>query len=344
MSIANIRPANVSGRKHRKRRIWEFRYPRLCNWLIFSRLADGRWDVFDDVRKKHFLLDGRTVRYIRRLDGKRNPFCISRVFTPDEVRAILQFLWENHLLRKSRLVGVFPHGQDVSVWIPSRITGKSRFVSYCLNLFLILSFFPVFAIGLRMYLRSPMAVSGFSFGGWLFGLTLGLFTHEIAHAVACLAYGGHLFELGVTLGLLQGGGYTMMETQHIRSRAKKAQISAAGTESDLLLCGVFLALGAASPILKNFCAAAAIVNFATAIFNSALLPGLDGSLIWSELTGTDEPFKQLMDFILHPKVREETLQGDIRRKLTFLISNIAFLASTVLMVKIISRFITLIEG
>lgn len=344
MSIAKARTANTSGRKRRKRRIWEFRYPRLCNWLIFSRLTDGRWDVFDDAREKHFLLDGRTVRYIRRLDGKNDPFRISRSFSPDEVKVILRFLLENHLLRRGRIRRLSSGFLGFFVWIPSRSVGRNRGIFRCLNLLLTLFFLPVFGLGIWINLRSPSVSPGVSIPGVLFGIIVSTVLHEFGHAAACLACGGQLFEAGVGVGFLRGFGYTMMETDGVGSRAKKAQVFAAGIETDLLLCGVFLALCAASHVLACFCANAAQSVFLLTVFNILPVSGLDGGAILGELTGTGDPLRHLVGFMIRPEVREKTLHGDACKKLTFLISSILILTSPFWSTAVFSRFMALFQG
>ena len=123
--------------------------------------------------------------------------------------------------------------------------------------------------------------------GGILGLLAGLFLHELAHAMACMAYGGYVFEIGVMLKLVFPGAYVMMDTRPITGRLKRAQVSAAGIEANLLLAGLALFCAVHFPGSSLSLFYTALFNTELALVNLLLVDGLDGAGIMAELLGLD---------------------------------------------------------
>lgn len=101
-------------------------------------------------------------------------------------------------------------------------------------------------------------------------LIISVLVHEVAHAVAAKAFGGHVDHIALTLW----GGHTQYRGENV-SAAASIVISLAGPASNLLLAGLATGMGALSDPGSDpavFWTLSSQLNLVLAVFN--LLPGL----------------------------------------------------------------------
>ena len=176
----------------------------------------------------------------------------------------------------------------ISLWLPE-VTRFSRYLGKVWNKILLFCWLPVFILGVRILLsgrwRGPDSGFGIAYGYLI--LAFGLLFHELGHAAASLVYGGRFFEMGIMLHYFLPGAYVMLSYENVKNRMKRAQISAAGIESNMLLAGIclcLLKLGVFDPIALLL---GAFFNVMAAIFNCSLIGGLDGMGLYQEFLGRD---------------------------------------------------------
>lgn len=129
--------------------------------------------------------------------------------------------------------------------------------------------------------------SDFSYlNGLCVGSALGVILHECAHASAGLGYNAHLFTCGIMIGITPGA-YVELDDEHIKSSLKKAQISGAGIEMNLLLCGISMICMCLFNSALSLLGGIAFSNLLLASVNLLPIIGVDGSQIINKLIGED---------------------------------------------------------
>ncbi len=262
-----------------------YKYPRINNWLSFSLLNGEEYEVRDYLNEKTYVLDRRLARFAMRLNGKRNPYLISRYLTKREVASYLDALDKHNLLRRSSILSASVLELYNTIWIPKH-QGKNFQATGTLNLLLLCCFAPILLIGILVFMSSEPKLSGsHTVLSLLTGYIGGAVLHELAHANACLAYGGRVFEIGALFRLPFVGAYVLMDESSIKCRMKRVQVNAAGIEMNLLLAGVLLLVASLTKRNSGFYFNMALANAITALLNLLLIQGLDGEHIMSDLLG-----------------------------------------------------------
>ena len=124
--------------------------------------------------------------------------------------------------------------------------------------------------------------------GLYVGIASGVIVHECGHAIAGLGYNAHLFTCGIMIGITPGA-FVELDDEHIKSSLKKAQISAAGIEMNLLLCGLStICMRLVNSALSlSLLGGIASVNLLLGSVNLLPIIGVDGSQIINKLIGED---------------------------------------------------------
>lgn len=260
------------------------KYPMMANWLTFKKIEDDLYKVENGATDRVLILDELEVRFLRALDGNKNPLEIGEVLNID-AEDILAFFEEEFLVRDGRTI---PLDEMIlrTVYIPRKQTSKSV-LPKIYNMLLLLTFIPVFVFGICEFVTKGINWYADYMGGpaLVFSMILGLVFHEISHAMASLAYGGKFFEAGFILQGVCPGAYAMIDAENVKSRFKRIQIDAAGIEMNCLLAGLFLVLSTRSEAYSLFWLSGAINNLFLAIFNLAFTEGLDGSSMICKILG-----------------------------------------------------------
>jgi hypothetical protein len=260
------------------------KYPMMANWLTFKKIEDDLYKVENGVTDRVLILDELEVRFLRALDGNKNPLKIGKELNID-AENVLAFFEEEFLVRDGRTISLDEMTLR-TVYIPRKQTSKSVFPKIY-NMLLLLSFIPVLVFGIYEVVTKGVNWYADYMGGqaFLFSMVLGLVFHEISHAMASLAYGGKFFEAGFIWQGFCPGAYAMIDAGNVKSRFKRIQIDAAGIEMDCLLAGVFLVLAARCEVYSLFWLLGAVNNLFLSIFNLAFTEGLDGSSMICEVLG-----------------------------------------------------------
>lgn len=266
------------------------KYPKTIDTLLYKRIDKSTYHVKNGITDVVYEIGTDIVSLMNKLDGKTDPFMINTCLSDFEIEEALDFLWENELITKKKLkkIGFLSYGIPL---FKVKTTQKMRIASRILDFLLMISFVPVFITGLYAVkdkdIYSLINQSDFSYLiGLYVGIGLGITLHECAHAIAGLGYNAHLFTCGIMIGITPGA-YVELDDEHLKSSLKKAQISAAGIEMNLLLCGLSMICMHLVNSALSLLGGIAFSNLLLASVN--LLPriGVDGSQIINKLIGND---------------------------------------------------------
>ncbi len=264
------------------------KHPMLANWIEFERVSQNEYIVTDLLTDTRLRTDAHTAWFVRRLNGRRDPYRIDRKKSKAEVDALLAELENNNIIRERRFVCKSLLQLLVTVWQP-RMTARLRTVSVVANILLMILWLPLLLFSLYYYFTSShdsemvLMLPGMGIGA-LLGLTL----HELSHLFACVAYGGRAFDVGVMLYFFIPGAYVLMSDTDIKKRMQRVQVKAAGIEMNFLLTAVFLILAAWTGDFYGLLVGAAFQNAFLAFLNMTLIGGFDGAGVISELCGCDD--------------------------------------------------------
>lgn len=295
------------------------RYPKMDRYLAFKRKDSNTVKVSNEVYELSWEMDIWVARFLHKLDGKTNPYKIDPYMNRTEVAHLLEILEEAELLDDGERVFSMGIGSIiVPLWSP-KVTQWYRLIGRLWNKVLMLCWLPIFFLGLVEFLTQewtgPESAFGTFYGYLIFAF--GILLHELSHAAACFDYGGSFYELGIMTHYFLPGAYVMISYDNVKNRMKRAQISVAGIESNMLLAGICLCLlkmGWFNPVALLF---GAFLNVITAVFNCSLLEGLDGIKIYQEFLGKDflEKAKRL---IRDPKGKRKIRRRGINGKVTII--------------------------
>lgn len=268
------------------------KYPKTIDTLLYKRIDKSTYHVKNGITGVVYEIGTDIVRFMNKLDGKTDPFMINTCLSDFEIEEVLDFLWANELVTKKKLrkIGFWTYGIPL---IKVKTTKKMRLVSRILNFLLMISFVPIFIVGLYavkdIYSISMVDKNDFSYLlGLCVGTALGTILHEGAHASAGLGYNAHLFTCGIMIGTTPGA-FVELDDEHIKSSLKKAQISAAGVEMNLLLCGLsMICMRLVNSAISLFLGGIAFSNLLLASVNLLPIIGVDGSQIINKLIGGDD--------------------------------------------------------
>lgn len=264
------------------------RYEKLIDTLLYKRIDESRYKVKNIENNDTFELGIDIVSFMNKLDGKTDPFMINTCLSDFEIEEILDFLWDNELITKKKLkkIGFLSYGIPL---FRVKTTQKMRIASRLLNSLLMIFFVPVFITGLYAVkdIYNMVDQNDFSYIiGLYVGIALGVILHEGGHAISGLGYNAHLFTCGIMIGTTPGA-YVEIDDEHIKSSLKKAQISGAGIEMNLLLCGISMICMCLFNSALSLLGGIAFSNLLLASVNVLPIIGVDGSQIINKLIGED---------------------------------------------------------
>ena len=268
------------------------KYPKIIDTLLYKRIDKNTYHVKNGITDVVYEIGTDIVRFMNKLDGKTDPFMINTCLSDFEIEEVLDFLWANELVTKKKWkkIGFLTYGIPL---FKVKTTQKMRLVSRILNFLLMISFVPIFIVGLYavkdIYSISMVDKNDFSYLlGLCVGTALGTILHEGAHASAGLGYNAHLFTFGLMIGRTPGA-FAELYDEHLKSSLKKAQISAAGIEMNLLLCGLSMICMRLVNSALSLSGGIAFSNLLLAAVNLLPIIGVDvdGSQIVNNLIGDD---------------------------------------------------------
>lgn len=200
------------------------RYPMLNNWLVFSRKNQYEYDVHDCLYDEDFTMGVTIAAFARKLNGHRNPYSINMGLTKAEINHMLKQLREHDLLRYGRSLDA-GSGAHYTLWFIKRNPLLME-VARLWNCLLMLSWLPVFILGVLFFIRDlPIINTECMWLGNILGIVFGVLLHELGHAFAGLTYGARVFEIGIMINALLPGAYVLMDSQSVKSKMKRIQIS-----------------------------------------------------------------------------------------------------------------------
>lgn len=266
------------------------KYPKTIDTLLYKRIDKSTYHVKNGITDVVYEIGTDIVSFMNKLDGKTDPFMINTCLSASDIEDIMDFLWDNELITKKKLkkIGFFSYGIP---FFKVKTTKKMRIASRLLNFLLLIFSIPVFITGLYAVkdkdIYSLIDQSDFSYlNGLCVGSALGVILHECAHAIAGLGYNAHLFTCGFIVGITPGA-YVEIDDEHIKSSLKKAQISGAGIEMNLLLCGISMICMCLFNSALSLLGGIAFSNLLLASVNLLPIIGVDGSQIINKLIGED---------------------------------------------------------
>lgn len=264
------------------------KYPKTIDTLLYKRLDESRYKVKNIENDEIFVLEVNIVSFMNKLDGKTDPFMINTCLSDFEIEEIIDFLWDNELITKKKLkkIGFLSYGIPL---FKVKTTKKMRIASRLLNFLLMISFVPIFIVGLYAVRDIYKLIDQNDFSyllGLYIGIASGILLHECSHAIAGLGYNAHLFTCGFIVGITPGA-YVEIDDEHIKSSLKKAQISGAGIEMNLLLCGISMICMCLFNSALSLLGGIAFSNLLLASVNVLPIIGVDGSQIINKLIGED---------------------------------------------------------
>ncbi len=261
------------------------KYPRMANYLTASKCADGQYAVRDHMMQKWVIMTAEEYRFLRYLNGKRNPFSYPRL-EKREIKELLRKLDYCELLRKGRLQIDSIFSVRFAVYFPLRAKRGKSVLWRLLNGLLLISFIPVLAGGIFSFLQADPGISNDAIlPGAIGGMFIGMVMHELGHAVAALASGGHVFEIGVSWRGLLPGAYVLIDEEQAQTVFERIQISAAGVEMNFLLAGIFLLMNANACDGNGMIFWFAVINGVMGLINLLFSGGMDGAKIMECILG-----------------------------------------------------------
>lgn len=264
------------------------KYPKTIDTLLYKRIDKSTYHVKNGITDVVYEIGTDIVRFMNKLDGKTDPFMINTCLSASDIEDIMDFLWANELVTKKKLkkIGFLAYGIPL---FKVKTTKKMRIASRLLNFLLMISFVPIFIVGLYAVkdIYNMVDQSDFSYLiGLYVGIGLGIILHECAHAIAGLGYNAHLFTCGIMIGITPGA-FVEFDDEHIKSSLKKAQISGAGIEMNLLVCGLSMICMCLFNSALSLLGGIAFSNLLLASVNLLPIIGVDGSQIINKLIGED---------------------------------------------------------
>lgn len=296
------------------------KYKALSNYVTLRRRKDGVIMARNALIDEEIDITEREAHYLTKLNGNRNPLKIPG-FSVEECERYYQLFDEMMMLREPGRSQTEGLSLMYTLFIPQRLKRtKSVVIPKILNFLLYMSCIPVLVIGIMNYTNDLYRINyEHMWLGYLVGLLIGMFAHELSHANACLAYNGSWLELGVMWSGLFPGAYVMLDTSKVKKKLQKAQINLAGVEMNLLLAGIFFMLASSWSIQQSFIdefsgafCFAGFQNVFLALLNMTFFQGLDGEHTISDLLGKESVVKEakknigaLLDFRKRKKYWQE---------------------------------------
>lgn len=278
------------------------KYPMLCPWVELSQDADGL-HLTDTKQGKRFRAMQEYEPILRGLDGRTAPRRLAPDLPEEAVSLLMEQLKTNRLIRQKPFfsTGFLSFQFNIPLAKP---TERGRAFAHIFNNVLLKLWLPSLILAVWAWVDSPMVL--LDNGIWLgsiVGLILGLVLHELAHACACITYGGQVHSCGLMLWCLLPGAFVELDTDPVKHSLQKVQIFAAGVEMNLYLAAFFLLLAGCHPMLGTPAFCAAMSNGMLALMNLTLTFGLDGMHMLSALLGVEDLFTMALEVLLDKKHR-----------------------------------------
>lgn len=291
------------------------KYPILEPSLTCEKINVLGWIVTNKMSGDEQIFSTEELMFMQKLDGYSDPYEIAPAnWSNKDIKYFLNFLKENHFIKsRIRKVGFLQFAIPV---IKIKATLKLRGACLILNSLLLVSFLPVFVAGCVLFSKNiDFLYTYYSYSvlifGILFGVIFGIVAHEAGHAVCGLSYGNcKVYETGLIVGLFFGA-YVEINSEKVKERRRKIQITAGGIETNLLISGISFILFYLFPMLSTFFAGIGIANVMLASINLLLIVSLDGAGIFDELLGTESLFLSNFYWVLNRDIRYEILSQGI---------------------------------
>lgn len=260
------------------------KYPMLTNYCDILYNEEDHPFLRFYAMDQDIPLDSNAVYFLSSLDGKTDPYTIWPDVPKEDVDELLEFLEDNWLIRRSRVLVKGPGSIQWTLWIP-KITSQKHFFANLYNIVIMLWPMWLFLGWLGFWYSMPLHTCSHPEGWGMLGLILGFPIHELGHMCAGLCYGGKIFELGFGFQWFLPIGYVMQESKGIKNPLKLAQINFAGIEANMTFAGILLLLAYFFPSANRALFYAAFFNVFNGILNLLFCDGLDGYHILENLLG-----------------------------------------------------------
>lgn len=321
------------------------RYPMKNHFLVFKRKKDGVVEVVNERWEQSWEMDIDTARFLKSLDGRTNPYHISMDMSTEEVDELMDVIAEEGLLDEGGRITKLGMGSVlICLWKP-HVTKKIQIVASIWNKLLMVLWLPVFLIGVLIFLSGnwdePSAILEIIYGFLL--SVVGLFFHECSHASACVHFHGHFFEAGIMSHKFMPGAYVVITYDNVRNPFKRAQISAAGIESNLLLAGCCLCLLKVGLFNSTTLLVGAFLNIILAVFNCSLIEPLDGMEIFQELLGGDKFVEKAKKLVWDSKAKEILKHRGINGKATIVACYIILMLQVLFPIVLITNVVSIVS-
>lgn len=289
------------------------KYPRLSPWVKISETDTGGFILEDEMSKETFTLSYDEARLALRLNGRNDPKKIRTDMSDEDRDEFLEAMDGLMLTRKSRVLLASFSDILITVWY-ARISKGFRVASKIINALLAACWLPVLLLGAFLVMKSEpdyldMNILISMYAGLFAGTLSGIVLHEFGHMVACLAYGGKVYEAGIMLKFIViPAAYVFMNHDCVRSRMKRVQINAAGIEMNFLLTGISLIAAVIFPgVAFGFFIGSALANVTLGLMNLILVSSLDGMQIIGELLGIENLCDKAKKVLLNSRLRKRKL-------------------------------------
>lgn len=316
-----------------------YRYPKKSRYLKFQKRGNMVW-MKHILSEEEWTMPVHTARFIKALDGKKNPYQLG--YDCNFADDILEFMEEEELLDDGKRILNLGMGTVLfAVWIPE-IRQLHRVAGFLWNHFLMAVWIPVLILGLFVAFNGNYTyVDRDGWGiisGWCGGMATGMILHELSHAAATLNYRGTLCEAGIMIRNFMPGGYCLIDYENVKDWFRRAQINAAGVESNMLLCGCFLCTLRLELFSSDFLFYAAVVNIYLGLFNLALMDGVDGTGILEELLGCSQFVPRakalVSDKVAKARLRKKGINGYATIAVCYIICGLQILLPIILIMGI----------
>lgn len=305
----------------------KMKYPMLANYLMFYKNKDGTYRVRDALSDEEYIVEKHVYRFMRALDGKTDPHSIKTPLPKDSVDEIMNWLFQNDLLRTSRIL--FKEGGTVLCsFIFTKNKTSHRVIACFLNWLLLIAWPLIFIIGTYVFFCNfakfdTDTLYRSMWIGSIVGFFVGVILHEIGHLIAGMAYGASVFEIGGSINYyVFPGAYVLMDTDRVKKTLRRVQINAAGVEMNFLLAGVSFLVSTMLFSLAGFFFGMAIINIICGFINLLLVDRLDGGNIIADLLGNDNVFDKAKEIMRNRKKRMALFQRGLTGKVAVIVCGI----------------------
>lgn len=264
------------------------KYPMLNNTVRFQKLpgVSGGYFAYDCLLSWNYILSRKYYDFVRHLDGRTDPYSIDPRLSREEVDEMLQELDDQQLLRYERTLFREFCTRYITLYTIGTPGRAVRGLAAVFNLLLLVLWFPALLLSLPQLGRTFLSLMEWPYFRLLAaaipGTLLATLLHECGHIFAAFAYGAPVFEIGLLCRPLFPGMYVITDPESLPNPLRKAQIDAAGLETDCVFAAVCFLLSRLTRAdgfwgISGFCAAISV------FVNALPIPGLDGRGILANL-------------------------------------------------------------